>query len=67
MSQEDEYVQLAAKHYFVQFGSQEPARERVQRVVQECITTTRIESRSMTMWIDLITAELSKVKDRAAV
>uniref|UniRef100_A0A3B5LHT9 Uncharacterized protein n=1 Tax=Xiphophorus couchianus TaxID=32473 RepID=A0A3B5LHT9_9TELE len=57
---EDEYVQLAAKHYFVQFGSQEPARERVQRVVQECITTTRIENRSMTMWIDLITAELSK-------
>ncbi|XP_032422150.1 unconventional myosin-VIIa-like isoform X2 [Xiphophorus hellerii] len=57
---EDEYVQLAAKHYFVQFGSQEPARERVQRVVQECITTTRIENRSMTMWINLITAELSK-------
>ncbi|XP_054889758.1 unconventional myosin-VIIa-like isoform X2 [Poeciliopsis prolifica] len=57
---EDEYVQLAAMHYFVRFGSQEPTTERVRSVVQDCITTTRIESRSMTMWIDLITAELSK-------
>uniref|UniRef100_A0A3B3UW20 Unconventional myosin-VIIa-like n=1 Tax=Poecilia latipinna TaxID=48699 RepID=A0A3B3UW20_9TELE len=63
---EDEYVQLAAMHYFVQFGSQEPTRERVQSVVQECITTTRIESRSMTMWIDLITEELSKVKAQSS-
>ncbi|XP_038134791.1 unconventional myosin-VIIa-like [Cyprinodon tularosa] len=56
---EDEFVQLAAKHYFVCFGSEEPTRDNVREVVQECIPTTQIEQRSMTRWIQLITAELS--------
>uniref|UniRef100_A0A3Q2TMD6 Unconventional myosin-VIIa-like n=1 Tax=Fundulus heteroclitus TaxID=8078 RepID=A0A3Q2TMD6_FUNHE len=57
---EDEYVQLAAMHYFIQFGSRDPTRDIVQKVVLECITTQQIEQRSMTKWIQLITAELSK-------
>uniref|UniRef100_A0A3Q2DEB6 Myosin VIIBb n=1 Tax=Cyprinodon variegatus TaxID=28743 RepID=A0A3Q2DEB6_CYPVA len=62
---EDEFVQLAAKHYFVCFGSQEPTRDNVREVVQECIPTTQIEQRSMTRWIQLITAELSMVKENS--
>ncbi|MEQ2171734.1 hypothetical protein GOODEAATRI_013808 [Goodea atripinnis] len=57
---DDEYVQLAAMHHFIQFGSQEVTRDNVQQVVQECIPTTQIENKSMTKWIELITAELLK-------
>ncbi|MED6273572.1 hypothetical protein CHARACLAT_007774 [Characodon lateralis] len=57
---DDEYVQLAAMHHFIQFSSQEVTRDNVQQVVQECIPTTQIENKSMTKWIQLITAELSK-------
>ncbi|KAM9323016.1 unconventional myosin-VIIa-like [Pholidichthys leucotaenia] len=54
---EDLYVQLAAKHYYIQFGSEE-SRDNVQRVVEECIATQLIESRSMTTWIELISTQL---------
>lgn len=52
-SQEDEYVHLAAKHYYIQFGSAYN-KENGQKVVEECIATTLIESKSMTKWIQLI-------------
>ncbi|XP_031721181.1 unconventional myosin-VIIb-like isoform X1 [Anarrhichthys ocellatus] len=53
---EDEYVQLAAKHYYIQFGSTYN-KDNVQKVVKECITTTLIENKSMTKWVQLISAE----------
>ncbi|XP_028284277.1 unconventional myosin-VIIa-like isoform X2 [Parambassis ranga] len=56
---EDEYVQLAAKHYYIQFGS-ENNRQNIQKVVEECIATTLIESKSMTKWIQLISDALLK-------
>ncbi|XP_019957019.2 unconventional myosin-VIIa-like [Paralichthys olivaceus] len=52
---EDEYVQLAAKHYYIQFGSAHSI-ENVQRVVEECITTQLIENKSMAKWIQLISS-----------
>ncbi|XP_039672113.1 unconventional myosin-VIIb-like [Perca fluviatilis] len=50
---EDDYVQLAAKHYYIQFGSAYN-KDNVQKVVEECIETTLIENKSMTKWIQLI-------------
>lgn len=50
---EDEYVQLAEKHYYIQFGSAYD-RENVRKVVEECITTALIENKSMSKWIQLI-------------
>lgn len=55
-SQDDDYVQLAAKHYYVTFGA-EFKRDNVQKVVEECITTTLIEKKSMGKWIQLISNE----------
>ncbi|XP_070775715.1 unconventional myosin-VIIb-like [Enoplosus armatus] len=52
---EDEYVQLAAKHYYIQFGSAH-SNDNVKKVVQECIATPLIENKSMTKWIQLISA-----------
>ncbi|XP_053294879.1 unconventional myosin-VIIa [Pleuronectes platessa] len=52
---EDEYVQLAAKHYYIQFGS-DHSRENAHRVVEGCITTPLIENKSMGKWIQLISA-----------
>ncbi|TMS09553.1 hypothetical protein E3U43_002212 [Larimichthys crocea] len=52
---EDEYVDLAAKHYYIRFGS-EYDKDNVRTVVEECISTPLIESKSMTKWIQLISA-----------
>lgn len=59
-SQEDEYVHLAAKHYYIQFSSASN-RENAQKVVEECIATTLIENKSMTTWIQLISSAHSQV------
>ncbi|KAM8850065.1 unconventional myosin-VIIa-like [Spinachia spinachia] len=52
---EDEYIQLGAQHYYIQFGSAYN-KDNVRKVVEQCITTTLIESKSMTKWIELISA-----------
>ncbi|XP_076018235.1 unconventional myosin-VIIb-like [Genypterus blacodes] len=51
---EDEYVQLAAKHYYIQFGS-EHSTENAHKVVKECINTSLIENKSLSKWVQLIT------------
>ncbi|KAK5859693.1 hypothetical protein PBY51_021226 [Eleginops maclovinus] len=56
---EDEYVKMAAQHYYITFGSAYN-RGNVQKVVDECITTTLIESKSMTKWIQLISGVISE-------
>uniref|UniRef100_A0A3B5B673 FERM domain-containing protein n=1 Tax=Stegastes partitus TaxID=144197 RepID=A0A3B5B673_9TELE len=61
--QEDDYVQLAAMHYYIRFGSR-CRRERVQGVVDECIPTHLIENRSMTTWIQFISSPLEQVKHK---
>nr|XP_057924383.1 unconventional myosin-VIIb-like isoform X1 [Doryrhamphus excisus] len=50
---EDEYIQLAAKHYYIQFGSAY-SKENMQKVVEDCIATPLIENKSMAKWIQLI-------------
>uniref|UniRef100_A0A4W4H1U9 Myosin VIIBb n=1 Tax=Electrophorus electricus TaxID=8005 RepID=A0A4W4H1U9_ELEEL len=50
---EDEYVQLAAKHYYVQYGTKRSS-EMVRSVVRECINLTVIESKSEAMLVQLV-------------
>ncbi|XP_061791016.2 unconventional myosin-VIIb-like [Nerophis lumbriciformis] len=50
---EDEYIHLAAKHYYIQFGSAY-SKENMQKVVEDCIATPLIENKSMGKWIQLI-------------
>ncbi|XP_061653732.1 unconventional myosin-VIIa-like [Phyllopteryx taeniolatus] len=53
--QEDEYIQMATKHYFIQFGAAY-SKENVQRVVEDCIAIPLIENKSMAKWIQLISS-----------
>ncbi|KAK7945068.1 hypothetical protein WMY93_000796 [Mugilogobius chulae] len=50
---EDDYVQLAVQHYYIQFGSEYNA-VNARKVVGDCITTTLIENKSMNKWIQLV-------------
>nr|XP_049602969.1 unconventional myosin-VIIa isoform X2 [Syngnathus scovelli] len=52
---EDEYIQLATMHYYIQHGSIY-SKENVQRVVEDCIAIHLIESKSMAKWIQLISS-----------
>ncbi|XP_072297186.1 unconventional myosin-VIIb-like [Eucyclogobius newberryi] len=52
---EDDYVQLAVQHYYIQFGSEYNA-VNARKVVGDCITTTLIENKSMNKWIQLISS-----------
>ncbi|XP_062406307.1 unconventional myosin-VIIa-like [Sardina pilchardus] len=52
---EDDFVQLAAMHYFVRFGS-DSSTEKTKQVVRECINTNLIESKSEPRWIQMVTA-----------
>uniref|UniRef100_A0A3Q3XBS1 Uncharacterized protein n=1 Tax=Mola mola TaxID=94237 RepID=A0A3Q3XBS1_MOLML len=53
--EKDEYVHLAVQHYYIRFG---PAhnKENIQKVVEECISAQLIENKSMSWWIELISA-----------
>lgn len=51
----DEYVQLVAKHYYIQFRSSNN-QGNVQKVVEECIPIHLIEHKSMSKWMQLISA-----------
>ncbi|XP_010900118.4 unconventional myosin-VIIb [Esox lucius] len=51
---EDDFVQLAAMHYFVTFGSTNSV-ENAKKVVEECITTELIETKSLGKWIEMVT------------
>lgn len=51
----DEYVQLVATHSYIQFGSAN-YQGNVQKVVEECIPIHLIEHKSMSKWIQLISA-----------
>lgn len=61
--QEEEYVSLAAMHYYIQFG---PAcnREALQQAVEECIAPALIERRGRTEWVDLVRSARSQVRRR---
>uniref|UniRef100_A0A3Q0RF94 Myosin VIIBb n=1 Tax=Amphilophus citrinellus TaxID=61819 RepID=A0A3Q0RF94_AMPCI len=52
---EDDYIQLAAMHYYIKFGS-DYSIENVHRVVDEFIPTQLIESKSKTKWTQFISS-----------
>lgn len=52
---------MAAQHYYIQFGSAFN-KDNVQKVVDECIATQLIESKSMSKWIQLISTAVLQVK-----
>ncbi|XP_061549605.1 unconventional myosin-VIIa-like isoform X2 [Phycodurus eques] len=53
--QEDEYIQIATKHYYIQFGAAY-SKENARRVVEDCIAIPLIENKSMAKWIQLISS-----------
>ncbi|XP_068175182.1 unconventional myosin-VIIa [Antennarius striatus] len=52
---EDDLVQLAAKHLYVQHGSDGSA-EHVTEAVQDCISIPLLEAKSETKWVQLVSA-----------
>ncbi|XP_022527923.2 unconventional myosin-VIIb [Astyanax mexicanus] len=50
---EDDYVQLAAKHYYIQYGS-ESSVETARKVVRECMSLSLIESKSEGKLVQLV-------------
>lgn len=52
---EDDYVQMAVQHYYIQFGSEYNI-DNAKKVVSDCITMTLIENKSMNKWIQLVSA-----------
>lgn len=64
--QEDDYVQLAAKHLYIQHGSGSSP-EHAKEVVQECINTSLLESKSEAKWVQMVStahAEVSHSTDQ---
>lgn len=51
--QEDVVVQLAAKHFFVQYNSDDSI-EKAKSVVQDCVTSKLLEDKSETKWIQMV-------------
>lgn len=58
--QEDDFVQLAAMYYYVTFGSAISG-ENAKKVVEECITTELIETKSQGKLIQLVNAAHTQV------
>ncbi|XP_063056384.1 unconventional myosin-VIIa [Engraulis encrasicolus] len=52
---EEDLVQLAAKHFFVQYGKSS-SMEEARSVVQECITSAQLEAKTEEKWVQMIHA-----------
>ncbi|KAK9973280.1 hypothetical protein ABG768_024020 [Culter alburnus] len=50
---EEDYVALAAKHFFVQYGS-DTSMENTRTVVKECINSKLLEAKSEDKWIQMV-------------
>ncbi|CAL8343644.1 unnamed protein product [Merluccius merluccius] len=50
---EDDYAQLAARHYFIQFGL-DNNKQNTRKVVEECITNSLIDTKSLAKWNQLV-------------
>ncbi|XP_051985329.1 unconventional myosin-VIIb-like [Xyrauchen texanus] len=50
---EDDYVQLAAKHYYIQHGS-DNSLETAQKIVYECMNLSLIENKSLAKLVQLV-------------
>ncbi|XP_066533908.1 unconventional myosin-VIIa [Hoplias malabaricus] len=56
---DDDYVKLAAKHYYIQYGS-ESRMDTARKVVKECISLHLIESKSEAKLVQLVMSAHSK-------
>ncbi|RXN08675.1 unconventional myosin-VIIa-like protein [Labeo rohita] len=56
---EDDYVQLAARHYYVLHGS-ESSMETTEKIVRECMNMTIIENKSLVKLVQLVHAAHTK-------
>uniref|UniRef100_A0AAY4EUK4 Myosin VIIB n=1 Tax=Denticeps clupeoides TaxID=299321 RepID=A0AAY4EUK4_9TELE len=67
---EDDFIQLAAKHFYIQHGS-DASMENAKSVVNECINSTLLEAKSEAKWVQMVSQAHSdvspKVLQRAAV
>ncbi|KAB5550675.1 hypothetical protein PHYPO_G00056580 [Pangasianodon hypophthalmus] len=52
---EDDYVQLAAKHYYIKYG-RESSREKTKSIVWECLSLTLIENKSEVKLVQLVSS-----------
>ncbi|KAI7807246.1 putative unconventional myosin-VIIb-like, partial [Triplophysa rosa] len=50
---EEDYVELAAKHFYVQYGS-DSSMENAKTVVQECINSKLLEAKSEAKWVQMV-------------
>ncbi|XP_051232589.1 unconventional myosin-VIIa [Dicentrarchus labrax] len=50
---EDDYVQLAAKHLYIQHGS-DSSPEHVKDTVQDCISISQLEAKSEAKWVQMV-------------
>ncbi|KAL4608334.1 unconventional myosin-VIIb-like [Arapaima gigas] len=50
---EDDYIQFAAKHFYVEFGA-DASDENAKKVVQDCISITLIEIKSLAKLVQLV-------------
>ncbi|KAK3531122.1 hypothetical protein QTP70_012102 [Hemibagrus guttatus] len=50
---EDEYVQLAAKHYYIKYGT-ESSKEKAKSIVWECLSLNLIENKSEVRLVQLV-------------
>lgn len=60
LSQEDDLVQLAAKHLYIQHG-QDGSPENVKEAVQDCINSSLLEAKSEAKWLQMVSTAHAQV------
>lgn len=60
VSQEDHYVQLAAKHLYIQRGSNSSPGH-VKEAVQECISSSLLDAKSEAKWAQMVSTAHAQV------
>lgn len=59
-TQEDDLVQLAAKHLYIQHSS-DSSPENVKQAVQDCINSSLLEAESEAKWVQMVSTAHSQV------
>uniref|UniRef100_A0AAY4EUY2 Myosin VIIBb n=1 Tax=Denticeps clupeoides TaxID=299321 RepID=A0AAY4EUY2_9TELE len=60
---EDDFIQLAAKHFYIQHGS-DASMENAKSVVNECINSTLLEAKSEAKWVQMVSQAHSDVSPK---
>lgn len=64
LTQEDDYVQLAAKHLYIQHGTGSSP-ENVKEAVKDCINASLLKARSEATWVQMVStahAQVSQIR-----